>query len=253
MSGSHGGKVARSYECKFVDFDPTTAGAQAKGFTSVDAQAAIEEAKSIQATETNKGIAEVATTSEVTSGVDDTTIITPLKLKQYVDARLNAWITVPIGTILTTGSLIADTGFLMLTGQRVAVEGTYAALTAKVYCGDGLNATAAYFYRCNADGTVRSTSGTHLQLPDPRGEFVRFWDNGRGVDTARTWASKQAPDTGPHKHQFPQGAGGDVKSGNQYWAGEDGRASPAQYSWTENSDGTETRPRNICFNAMIRY
>lgn len=251
MSGSHGGKVARSYECSHVDFDNTTAGAQTKGFVSTDAQAAIEEAKASQATEVLAGIAEVATYAEVEDGLSDETMVTPLKLKEYMDARLGSFVTVPVGVILTTGATTADPGFLMLTGQLLAVA-SYSALVAKVYCGDVLNATADYFYRCNSDGSVRSTTGTHIKMPDPRGEFVRFWDNGRGVDSGRTWCSLQGGSVGPHKHPFGQGTWGDVKSGGNYWAGEDGRGSRAWTDQTDNNTGTETRPRNICFNAMIK-
>ena len=41
------------------------------------------------ATETVAGIAEIATTSEVTTGTDDTRIVTPLKLKEVTDLKQN--------------------------------------------------------------------------------------------------------------------------------------------------------------------
>lgn len=40
-----------------------------------------------QATETVKGVAEIATNAEVAAGTDDERIITPLKLKTFIDAR----------------------------------------------------------------------------------------------------------------------------------------------------------------------
>ena len=48
-----------------------------------------------EANETAKGIAEIATTAEVTAGTDDSRIVTPLKLKQAVDA-------LPPGTTVST-------------------------------------------------------------------------------------------------------------------------------------------------------
>lgn len=44
-----------------------------------------------QATETVKGVAELATQAEVTAGTDDLTIVTPLKLKTYLDARVGGF------------------------------------------------------------------------------------------------------------------------------------------------------------------
>jgi hypothetical protein len=43
------------------------------------------------ATETTPGIAEIATNAEVTTGTDDQRIVTPLKLKTYLDARVGGY------------------------------------------------------------------------------------------------------------------------------------------------------------------
>lgn len=44
-----------------------------------------------QATETVKGVAEIATNAEVTAGTDDERIVTPLKLKTYLDNRTGGY------------------------------------------------------------------------------------------------------------------------------------------------------------------
>lgn len=44
-----------------------------------------------QATETVKGVAEIATQAEVTTGTDDERIVTPLKLKTYLDNRVGGF------------------------------------------------------------------------------------------------------------------------------------------------------------------
>lgn len=72
----------------------------------------------------------------------------------------------------------------------------YTALDAAIYCGSGNNATASWGFRCtnpsNPTGT-RSTSGTYTVLPDERGEFMRGFDDGRGVDSGRSlWAYQNA-------------------------------------------------------------
>lgn len=41
---------------------------------------------------------------------------------------------------------------------------------------------------------------TTFGLPDTRGEFVRGWDNTRGVDSGRAIGTSQGEDTAPHTH-----------------------------------------------------
>ncbi|MCV5497361.1 phage tail protein, partial [Escherichia coli] len=41
-----------------------------------------------------------------------------------------------------------------------------------------------------------------LALPDARGDFIRIWDDGRGVDRGRTLLSAQADDFKMHEHKF---------------------------------------------------
>ncbi|HIH3156610.1 TPA: phage tail protein, partial [Escherichia coli] len=41
-----------------------------------------------------------------------------------------------------------------------------------------------------------------LKLPDLRGEFIRGWDDGRGVDSARLLLSSQAASILEHNHEM---------------------------------------------------
>ncbi|HFI1697888.1 TPA: prophage tail fiber N-terminal domain-containing protein [Escherichia coli] len=86
------------------------------------------------------------------------------------------------------------------------------------------------------------------KLPDLRGEFIRGWDDGRGVDAGRALLSAQSDLFKAHHHLFaffvgyaPGGGTGAVYdySGN---AGRD----------TGDTGGNETRPRNIAFNYIVR-
>ncbi|GKX47958.1 phage tail protein [Pectobacterium carotovorum] len=97
--------------------------------------------------------------------------------------------------------------------------------------------------------TTRYPSGV---LPDLRGEFIRGWDNGRGIDPSRSNLSGQAFATESHTH-----AGGslEVGSGTPLYVGVGLQAGSAtMYSRTSvnNNAGTETRPRNIAFNYIVR-
>lgn len=101
------------------------------------------------------------------------------------------------------------------------------------------------------------TSG---KLPDLRGEFIRGWDDGRGVDSARVLLSSQGDLIKSHTHGIniavaPQGSTYLDKLG---WglSGSDRVAvkmnSPdVQYATPGNlvvsSGGSETRPRNVAF------
>ncbi|KAA1172567.1 phage tail protein [Photorhabdus heterorhabditis] len=115
------------------------------------------------------------------------------------------------------------------------------------------------------------------RLPDLRGEFIRGWDDGRGVDVGRYLLSNQLADIAPHNHRL-----------SRMWsnsnAGADGLGTPscilnsvtkdANYGFDGRglgiatgignggsgymddailaSTGTETRPRNVAFNYIVR-
>ncbi|RLY26267.1 phage tail protein [Escherichia coli] len=98
-----------------------------------------------------------------------------------------------------------------------------------------------------------------LALPDARGDFIRIWDDGRGVDRGRTLLSAQADDFKMHEHKFlgTSGNGSNVVFGTisnaapLYTNGISqpiGGALPA----FQNPGGNETRPRNITFNFLVR-
>ena len=87
-----------------------------------------------------------------------------------------------------------------------------------------------------------------LRLPDLRGEFIRGWDDGRGVDIGRTIFSTQSDLFKSHHHSFTffsgYAAGGGTGAVYDY-TGNSGRD-------TGDTGGYETRPRNIAFNYIVR-
>ncbi|MDF7662404.1 phage tail protein [Erwiniaceae bacterium L1_54_6] len=107
---------------------------------------------------------------------------------------------------------------------------------------------------------------TSLVLPDLRGEFLRGWDDGRGVDSGRALLSSQGHAMQLHDHyMYTQGAmagnvwaivdgtnysqtNGDSAVGNGTTAGQ----WSTQTSGAVGNYASETRPRNVAFNYIVR-
>lgn len=108
-----------------------------------------------------------------------------------------------------------------------------------------------------------------LVIPEARGEFLRTWDDGRGVDSGRTLLSAQSDAmreisgqllgvvttatnqstadswvNGPFKATLASGSGAGITTGNRYDA--DFKASRVV------ATANEFRPRNISFNLLVR-
>ena len=91
---------------------------------------------------------------------------------------------------------------------------------------------------------------TTFNLPDLRGEFVRGWDNSRGIDSSRTFGSSQADEFKSHNHTYDRTT---APSGGQDQAGSgSGDAVTISSTTTGNRGGTETRPRNIALMYVIK-
>lgn len=96
----------------------------------------------------------------------------------------------------------APSGWLKLNGAAIPIA-AYSTLAGLLYCGDANNASAAWGYRCtnqSSPTTSRSISGSYIVLPDARGEFLRFWDDGRGLDVGRLLWAMQSGQILSHSH-----------------------------------------------------
>lgn len=89
---------------------------------------------------------------------------------------------------------------------------------------------------------------TTFNLPDLRGEFIRGWDDSRGIDVGRAFGSFQTDEFKAHTHQTDgySGVGTGIKS--EPWEETTGGGIN-----TGSSGGTETRPRNRALLACIKY
>ncbi|AZH90104.1 TPA: tail fiber protein [Escherichia coli] len=94
------------------------------------------------------------------------------------------------------------------------------------------------------------------KLPDLRGEFIRGWDDGRGVDSGRALLSTQTDEFKSHSHYFERTwaqTGFDTTGGYYLLAADVSGSVIQQRSDSTNSvGGRESRPRNIAFNYIVR-
>lgn len=135
---------------------------------------------------------------------------------------------IPAGTVIHTVQNTAPSGYLKANGANVS-RTTYAALFAVIGTTYG-----------SGDGS------TTFGLPDLRGEFIRSWDDGRGVDSGRSINTTQSDELKSHSHSYTYAVSRTVSDG-----GVSG-AYPGSTS-TGATGGTETRPRNIALLACIKY
>lgn len=115
-----------------------------------------------------------------------------------------------------------------------------------------------------------------LKLPDLRGEFIRGWDDGRGVDSARLLLSSKAASILEHSHEMHGWTGNPLMASDVYSSGSSVFAVQLSigdggllYSWKDGSGTTndskrmdrtnhvssgagDGSPRNIAFNYIVR-
>ena len=161
---------------------------------------------------------------------------------------------VPSGTVLYFAGRTAPAGWLKANGaaiSRTAYAALFAAIGTTYGAGDG-----------------RST----FNLPDLRGEFIRGWDDGRGVDTGHLFGSAQADAMRQHYHGIgyisPNNDDGafvvrnwtTAEQQNLQFINGNGNSAIRTLSASSNLSTTnaideaagETRPRNVALLAIIK-
>jgi len=139
----------------------------------------------------------------------------------------------PAGSIIYHAASSAPSGFIKANGASLSTS-TYADLFAAI-------------------GYTYGGSGGSFNVPDLRGEFLRGWDDSRGVDSGRSFGSYQADDFGSHSHTA-YGAFSSTwfsvyaRSGN--WGSE--RYITTNSYQTATTGSADTRPRNRALLACIK-
>lgn len=149
------------------------------------------------------------------------------------DVRVKLVEAVPPGAIMHFARSTPPAGWLKANGaavSRTVYSNLYVAIGTSFGVGDGI---------------------TTFNLPDLRGEFIRGWDNGRGIDSGREFGNWQEGEFKAHTHQIPRKDGswglGALKP--TYVSGDSGCSDATSYS----TGGSETRPRNIALLPCIKY
>lgn len=138
------------------------------------------------------------------------------------DIKFHAASSIPAGWIKANGALVSRSAY----GALFAVIGaTYGA-------GDG---------------------ATTFALPDLRGEFVRGFDDGRGIDPGRVFATTQDHQFQDHQHTTAYGAAGEMANGLVPTTATAEDATTLSRAASTGLRGAETRPRNVAMLACIKF
>jgi microcystin-dependent protein len=203
------------------------------------------------------------TINELTPGVPSNAAIIPYSEGGITKGTTVSNFGVPIGAVFHLATSTVPTGYLKCNGNVLPNgTGTVQGVTA--------NFSALY-------AVLGSTYGVAGTLPDLRGEFVRGFDDGRGIDTGRVMGSSQ----GDNIKAIPTvslsvsfGGSNGYTSSRGYWAptatscypvgagsvqSADSSGSPTGRAggfWNINltgTSGTETRSRNVALMPVIKY
>jgi len=104
-------------------------------------------------------------------------------------------------------------------------------------------------------GSPFGNDGTDPLRPNLLGEFIRGWDNGRGVDAGRVFGSFQLDEFKSHSHDYNLSRAYDSSSTNTssyIGKGQNENRVDDRSGQIQNTGGSETRPRNIALLPCIR-
>jgi len=159
---------------------------------------------------------------------------------------------VPTGVIVSWPGEAPPSGWLECDGSLL-LRADYTALWQMVE-GSNNSASEAEWASSRWGGFSNGNGSTTFRLPDLRGEFIRGWDHGRGVDSGRGLGAQQDSLFQEHSHNLTVGSSINIGSQTVVHLYEDRFNAKATTLLSSGSTGgTETRPRNTAAMRIIKY
>ena len=237
-------------------FEATTANIKMDGAQSVGVLNTVARGDHVHPTDTSRApLASPVFTGTPTAPTAATgTRTTQLATTAFVGAE--SQIAAPVGSVYTFAGATVPTGWLKCNGALLS-RTTYAALFAVIGTTYGAG-----------DGS------TTFALPDLRGEFVRGFDDGRGIDAGRALGSWRDHILQSHNHFLPTStgtAGGSAVIADNLWTGGNSANYVAGTGWRPSTTypnplfeggaevgsignfGGETAPRSIAMHYIIKF
>lgn len=150
-----------------------------------------------------------------------------------------------IGMTITGTGIAANTTVTAINTTSITISNAATAPGTSVTLSYGnINNFPALFG--NGDGNIT------FVLPDWRGAFLRFLDDGKGYDINRMLGSYQQDINKAHSHQFSTIFSGNFNGGANYGWIHDSLTSSTGGN-TSYSGGIESRPKNIAIYPLIKY
>lgn len=173
------------------------------------------------------------------------------------------------GAFTITAKTAAGTGVTVTGSQAIVGDGTNILSVSAVVTVDNVGEVAFFarnsaptgYLKANGAAISRTTyatlftaigttfgvgdGSTTFNLPDLRGEFLRGWDDSRGIDAGRVFGSAQADEFKSHSHSTLVNVGQLGAGGGSNYLGVTAASGLA--------GGAETRPRNVALLACIKY
>jgi microcystin-dependent protein len=158
---------------------------------------------------------------------------------------------VPVGVVLNFPATSAPTGYLKCNGALLS-RATYPALYTFAAASGNIVSEASWSGG-NSGAFSTGDLSTTFRLPDARGEFMRWYDDSRGVDSGRVIGANQGDLLKDHTHNYDKLTGGLRNDGTAALTVNTAYATIATGGVNGGLGGAETRPRNIALLACIKY
>jgi hypothetical protein len=184
-----------------------------------------------------------------------TSLVTIFRRHAYNNAGVRTWQPwesagpVPVGSTVWINGTAAPAGFLKENGALIS-RASFPALYAYAAASGNIVSDAAWL----GGSTGAFSTGdlaTTFRIPDARGEFIRGYDDSRGIDSGRVIGAHQADSLKDHTHSYSSFSGPTVGGGGAFGA----VTNPGGFSTGSPSTGAaaETRPRNNAKLACIKF